>query len=189
MTISVARPSKSEIHRCIARFRDLTCNEGGLPDADLPGYKRTFLNIIGFKPPEGEGAGQRVFSPVPDNMRAYISHLQPGFGMAFVQAEPGNGVMMHVHDTNETFMVLEGKWRMTWEGDQGNESVELDRYDVISFPPNVQRQFHCLSTPQGVAKGMILGVIGGDQPSVEYSPESVQQLVAAGKLKPEAATA
>ncbi len=188
MPIPVVRPSREEITRCVARYRDLTRNEGGLPDADLPGYKRTFLNIMGFKPPEGEGAGTRVFSPVPDNMRPYISHLQPGFGMACVQAAPGNGVMMHVHDTNETFMVLEGKWRMSWEGDRGTDSVELEKYDTISFPPHVQRQFHCLSTPPGVEKGMILGVIGGDQPSVEYSPEAVEELVRAGKMQPQAET-
>ena len=182
MTIPVVRPSTEEIHKCVARYKDLRRNEGGLPDADLPGYKRTFLNIMGFKPPEGEGAGQRVFSPVPDNMRAHISHLQPGFGMAFVQAAPGNGVMMHVHDTNETFMVIDGKWRMSWEGDKGNESVELEPLDVVSFPPFVQRQFHCLSVPAGKEKGMILGVIGGDQPSVEYSPESVKMMVEAGTM-------
>lgn len=182
MTIPVVRPSTEEIHKCVARYKDLRRNEGGLPDADLPGYKRTFLNIMGFKPPEGEGAGQRVFSPVPDNMRAHISHLQPGFGMAFVQAAPGNGVMMHVHDTNETFMVIDGRWRMSWEGDKGNESVELEPLDVVSFPPFVQRQFHCLSVPAGKEKGMILGVIGGDQPSVEYSPESVKMMVEAGTM-------
>lgn len=185
MTIPVVRPSRAEITSCIARFRDLTRNEGGLPDADLDGYKRTFLNVVGFKPPEGEGAGARVFSPVPDNMRAYISHLQPGFGIAYVQAEAENGVMMHVHDTNETFVIMEGKWSMTWEGDKGNDSVELEKYDVISFPPHVQRQFHCLSVPPGVEKGMILGVIGGNQPSVEYSPEAVEKLIAAGKMQPQ----
>ena len=182
MTIPVVRPSKEEINKCVARYKDLRRNDGGLPDADLPGYKRTFLNIMGFKPPEGEGAGQRVFSPVPDNMRAHISHLQPGFGMAFVQAAPGNGVMMHVHDTNETFMVIDGKWRMSWEGDKGTDSVELEPLDVVSFPPYVQRQFHCLSVPAGKEKGMILGVIGGDQPSVEYSPESVKMMVEAGTM-------
>lgn len=185
MGIAVVRPSREEITMCVARYKDLRRNEGGLPDAELDGYKRTFLNIIGFKPPEGEGAGERVFSPVPDNMRAHITHLQPGFGMAFVQAAPGNGVMMHVHDTNETFMVIDGKWRMSWEGDKGDDSVELEPLDVISFPPHVQRQFHCLSVPPGKDKGMILGVIGGDQPSVEYSPEAVKTLVAAGKMTPQ----
>ena len=185
MGIAVVRPSREEITMCVARYKDLRRNEGGLPDAELDGYKLTFLNIIGFKPPEGEGAGERVFSPVPDNMRAHITHLQPGFGMAFVQATPGNGVMMHVHDTNETFMVIDGKWRMSWEGDKGDDSVELEPLDVISFPPHVQRQFHCLSVPLGKDKGMILGVIGGDQPSVEYSPEAVKTLVAAGKMTPQ----
>lgn len=182
MNIPVVRPTRPEIMRCIARYNELARIDGGLPDADLPGYRRTFMNIMGFKPPEGESAGTRTFSPVPDTMRAVISHMQPGFGMGLVQAEPGNGVMMHVHDTTETFMVLEGRWRMTWEGEHGDESVELDPYDVLAFPPHVQRQFHCISTPPGRPKGMILGVIGGDQPSVEYSPEAVKALVEAGKL-------
>jgi quercetin dioxygenase-like cupin family protein len=182
MTISVRKPTKEEIHKCIAPYKDLIRNEGGLPDADLPGYKRTFMNIMGFKPPEGGGTGAKYFSPVPDNIKAYISHLQPGFGMGLVQAEPGNGVMMHVHDTNETFMVLEGKWRMSWEGDQGKESIEMDKYDVLSFPPSIQRQFLCLSTDPGKEKGMILGVIGGNQPSFEYSPEAEKILADAGKM-------
>jgi hypothetical protein len=56
MSIPVVRPGKAEILKGLARFGDLHRNEGGLPDADIEGYKRTFLNILGFKPPPNEGA-------------------------------------------------------------------------------------------------------------------------------------
>ncbi|WP_077001819.1 hypothetical protein [Variovorax sp. KK3] len=183
MTIPVIKPSRDDILRCVVHFDDMPRIDGGLPDADLPGYRRSFMNIMGFKPPEDEGGGR--VSPVPSSLRAAITHLQTGFGMAMVEAEPDNGVMMHVHDTNETFMVLEGRWRMTWEGDQGNDSIEMGRYDVIAFPPHVQRQFHCIEAGHGRTKGLLLGVIGGDQPSAEYSPEAVQVMIAAGKLQPQ----
>ncbi|MET0210784.1 MAG: hypothetical protein ABW220_17195 [Burkholderiaceae bacterium] len=181
--IPVTRPSRQEILQCVVRFEDMPRIDGGLPDADLPGYQRSFMNIMGFKPPEDEGGGR--VSPVPSSLRAAITHMQTGFGMAMVAAEPDNGVMMHVHDTTETFMVLEGRWRMTWEGDAGNESIEMGRYDVIAFPPHVQRQFHCISADPGMKKGLMLGVIGGDQPSAEYSPEAVAAMTAAGKLLPQ----
>ncbi len=182
MSIPVTKPSREEILRCMVRFDDMPRIDGGLPDAGLPGYRRSFMNIMGFKPPEDEGGGR--VSPVPSSLPAAITHLQTGFGMAMVEAEPGNGVMMHVHDTNETFLVLEGRWRMTWEGDKGDESLEMGRYDLIAFPPNVQRQFHCIDAGPGRKKGLMLGVIGGDQPSAEYSPEAVKAMVAAGALPP-----
>lgn len=182
MSIRMYKPKRADIEKCVARFKDLTRNPGGLPDADLEGYRRTFMNVLGFKPPERAAGDDRTVSPVPENMKAHITHLQPGFGLAFVEVEAGQGVMMHVHDTNESFVIIDGRWRMTWEGEEGNESIDLGPLDTISFPPNIQRQFHVLTAPQGKKAALMLGIIGGDQPAAEYSPESVKLLVAAGKM-------
>ena len=38
---------------------------------------------------------------------ATISHLRAGFGLAFVAAKPGCGVLTHTHDTVETFRVMQ----------------------------------------------------------------------------------
>jgi quercetin dioxygenase-like cupin family protein len=31
--------------------------------------------------------------------------------MSYVEAKPGNGPMLHNHDTNETFVAIKGQWR------------------------------------------------------------------------------
>jgi hypothetical protein len=89
--------------------------------------------------------------------------------------------MMHTHDTNETFVVIAGTWMFEWEGDQGNDHVILNERDIVSFEPGSQRRFECVSAPDGAEKGMILGVIGGDTPAAEFSPESIEKMRAAGR--------
>ncbi len=176
MPIEIIRPKKEDVLACVARFDELPHTDGGLPDAAVPGFHRTFYNVLGFQQPEGE----ETYSPIGDEAKPFITHLTPGFGLAYVAAKPTQGVMMHVHDTNETFVVMEGTWKMEWEGDNGNEEVLLDEKDIISFPPGIQRRFECQSARDGQEKGVLLGVIGGDQPGAEYSPESIARLTEAG---------
>ena len=183
MPIPVTKPTRAEMLKCVARFKDLYRADHSLPDCHVPGYERTLINVIGFAAPQAS-ADVKAYSPVGDQAKPYISHLKAGFGVAFVEAEPGNGVMMHNHDTNETFMPVQGVWCITWEGATGNESVELQPLDLISVPPHMQRQFHCLSAAPGQPKGVMLVVIGGDQPSAEFSPEAEAELTARGLMAP-----
>ena len=176
MPIEVFRPRKDEVLKCVARFRDLSSTDGGLPDQKVDGFYRTFRNVIGFQQPEGS----ETYSPIGDEAKPFISHLKPGFGMGYVSAKPGQGVMMHTHDTNETFVVMQGTWMFEWEGDDGDDHVILEENDVVSFPPGIQRRFECKAARPGDEKGMILGVIGGDTPGAEFSPESVERLKAEG---------
>ena len=64
--------------------------------------------------------------------------------------------------------------------------IRIEEKDIISFPPGVQRRFECQTARDGQEKGVLLGVIGGDTPGAEYSPESIQRLEAEG-LWPDAA--
>ncbi len=100
--------------------------------------------------------------------------------MAYVAAAPGKGVLMHNHDTNETFVVVQGTWKLEWEGAEGDEHVLLEPLDVISFPPGMQRRFECVTAGPGRDEGLLLGVIQGDKPVAEYSPAAQQRLAAAG---------
>jgi mannose-6-phosphate isomerase-like protein (cupin superfamily) len=188
MPIPVTKPSREQMMKCVARFKDLYRADHSLPDCEVEGYRRTLINVIGFQPPQSD-AETRAYSPVGSEARPYISHMKAGFGVAFVEAEPGQGVMMHNHDTNETFMPVHGTWRITWESDTGDDSVELGPLDIISVPPHLHRQFHCLSAPPGQAKGTLMVVIGGDQPAAEFSPESEAVLMARGLLPAKEATA
>ena len=176
MPIPDHKPSRDEVLACVARFDELPHTDGGLPDAAVEGFHRTIYQVLGFQQPDGE----ETYSPIGDEAKPFITHLSPGFGIAYVAARPGQGVMMHTHDTNETFVVMAGTWRLRWEGDKGDDEVTLSPRDVISFPPGIQRQFICATAPEGEEKGLLLGVISGDTPGAEYSPESVDRLKAEG---------
>lgn len=176
MPIEVIRPQKEDVLKCVARFKDLSSVDKGLPDQPVEGYHRDFRNVLGFQQPEGS----ETYSPIGDDAKPHIGHLKAGFGMAYVSARPGQGVMMHTHDTNESFVVMEGTWMFEWEGDEGDDHVILEEQDIVSFPPGIQRRFECQAAREGKDEGMILGVIGGDTPGAEFSPESVERMKAAG---------
>jgi mannose-6-phosphate isomerase-like protein (cupin superfamily) len=170
------KPSSAEMQACVARFSDLDRCEDGLPDMQLPECKRAFLNVLGFDQPRGEGQ----FSPFGDKAKARVSHLTAGFGISFIQAAPGKGVLMHTHDTVETFMAIKGSWKIEWEGDAGNDSVVLQPLDFIACPVGVQRRFECVDAPEGESEGLLLGAIGGNAPAAEISPQGIRRLVEAG---------
>ena len=133
--IATVKPSREDLARCVARFDDLVRCDTGLPDMALPECRRTFLNVLGFSQPKGEG----VFSPFGDSAPAAISHLRAGFGLSFIAAEPGKGVLMHSHDTVETFMVMKGKWHYfehDWVAEEGSFVFE---------PPG---EIHTLNVPE-----------------------------------------
>ena len=179
MAITVTQPSCDEMTRSVARFSDLTRCNTGLPDMALPDCQRTFLNVLGFSQPKGEGQ----FSPFGDLAPAAISHVRAGFGMAFVAAKPGCGVLMHTHDTVETFMVMHGKWKLEWELENGTEAVMLGPLDFIACPIGVQRRFECVEAGPGREEGLLLGVIGGDAPAAEISAAGIRRLIDAGIFK------
>jgi quercetin dioxygenase-like cupin family protein len=184
MPIQVIKPTNAEMLRCVARASDVAGTWDGFPDSDMPGCRRQLFNYVGFAAPEGG------INPVGDTAKPAIRHLRPGFGVAFVKAEPGQGVPFHAHDTNETFMGLGGTYRVEWEGAEGVGSVLIGKYDLISFPPGVQRRFECVEAEPGGTTATLLGVVGGDEPKAEYSPEAAAWLRAAGKLPaPEAVEA
>lgn len=185
MAINVIQPARAEMAKCVARFADLKRCSTGLPDMLLPDCERTFLNVMGFAQPKEEGQ----FSPFGDLAPAAITHVRAGFGLAFIAAKSGCGVLMHNHDTVETFMVMHGRWKVEWELDVGTEGLMLDPLDFIACPVGAQRRFECIETGPGKEEGLLLGVIGGDMPAAEFSPGSIRRLLEAGIYTPEQAAA
>jgi mannose-6-phosphate isomerase-like protein (cupin superfamily) len=176
MTLQISRPARDEVLAGLARFSELTRCSSGLPDMGLPEGERTFLNVLGFEQPEGG------YSPFGNEARACIRHMKAGFGLSFIAAKPGKGVLMHAHDTIETFMCINGRWRIEWEGDRGVESVVLERLDFIACPVGVNRRFECVSAEPGEAEALLLGIIQGESPRGVYSQESIKRMEVAGTL-------
>ena len=172
--------SRAEMMKRIAYFSDLKGSDGGLPDSKMKGCIRTLYNVIGFQPPQREGGG--VTSPVGgDASREAAIAISEGFNLGFCRARPGNGPMMHNHDTNETFIPMTGIWRCSWENDNGEvEFVDVGPLDVVSFPAGAIRRFENVTPGDPDHESILMFVIGGDSPSAEFTDAALDELVAAG---------
>src|ERR1700754_3532032 len=129
--------SREDMKKRISLFKDPKGCDGGLPDSKMPGCERTLFNVIGFQPPKGSGGA--VTSPVGDDAAQLAAiKISEGFNLGYCKAKPGNGPMMHNHDTNETFIAMTGSWRASWENEHGSvEHDDLETLDVVSFPPGM----------------------------------------------------
>jgi len=156
--------SRAEMIKRVARFKDLKGFDGGLPDSKMPGCERTLYNVIGFQPPKG--AGGALTSPVGDQAAALAAiKISEGFN----------------HDTNETFIPMTGRWRASWENENGEvEYVDLNPLDVVSFPPGMIRRFENITEGDPNEESILMFVIGGDAPRAEFTDQAMQELDAAG---------
>jgi quercetin dioxygenase-like cupin family protein len=174
---------KQEMPARVARWADLEGVTGGHPDSGNEGYDRTLYSVIGFRPPDDATSGDpesgtpHVSSPVGSLSSAKtVVDVDEGLNVAFFEGEPNNGVAYHSHDTNETFVVLDGRWRFFW-GEGEGESVELGPRDTISFPGPAERRFVNVSDQ----KGTLLMIIAGSKPRAIWQSEVVERVRADAK--------
>ena len=157
--------SRKEMLKRVARFKKLKGSDGGLPDSKLPECRRKLFAVIGFQPPQ-EGD-----SPVGANASAMPAiSIAEGFNLGYCKAKPGCGPLMHNHDTNETFIAMTGRWRCEWNEGDAKEYIDLDPYDVISFPVGVARRFMNVTYDEPGKEHLLMFIIGGNQPQAEFTP-------------------
>ncbi len=175
-------PSREEMQSRIARFKDLKGFDGGLPDSYMPDSMRILYNVIGFQPPAEEAQG--VVSPVGAKAaRMSAIKISEGFNLGYCEALPGKGPMMHNHDTNETFICMTGRWRASWENEDGSiDYADLDPLDVISFPPGAVRRFENVTDGPKDQYSVLMFVIAGDGPGAEFSVEAMTEIERSGLL-------
>ena len=162
--------SREEMLKRVARFRKLKGSDGGLPDSKLPECRRKLYAVIGFQPPE---TGD---SPVGANASAMPAiSIAEGFNLGYCRAKPGKGPLMHNHDTNETFIALTGRWRCEWNEGEAMEHVDLEPYDVISFPVGVARRFMNVTYDEPGKEHLLMFIIGGDQPQAEFTAAALRR--------------
>jgi hypothetical protein len=166
--------SREDMMKRVARFRKLKGSDGGLPDSPLPECRRKLYAVIGFQPPMSES--EAVTSPVGGDASAMPAiSISEGFNLGYCKAKPGKGPLMHNHDTNETFIPMTGKWRCEWNEGDAMQFVDLDPYDVISFPPGVARRFMNVTYDEPGREHLLMFVIGGNQPLAEFTPRAMQR--------------
>jgi len=166
--------SRGEMMKRVARFKTLKGSDGGLPDSKLPECRRKLYAVVGFQPPMSDSAA--VTSPVGDRASAMPAiSIAEGFNLGYCRAKPGKGPLMHNHDTNETFIAMTGKWRCEWNEGDAMEYVDLDPYDVISFPVGVARRFMNVTYDEPNREHLLMFIIGGNQPQAEFTPEAMRR--------------
>jgi hypothetical protein len=167
--------SKPEMMKRVARFKKLKGSDGGLPDSPLPECRRKLYAVIGFSPPQ-EKNNSAVTSPVGANASSMPAiGIAEGFNLGYCKAKPGKGPLMHNHDTNETFIAMTGKWRCEWNEGKDMQYVDLDPYDVISFPTGVARRFMNVTYDEPKKEHLLMFIIGGNQPQAEFTPLAMQR--------------
>lgn len=180
MAMPEIRVTRDEMRKRVAYFKDIKGFDGGLPDSQYPSAVRKLYNAIGFQPPKGKN-GEESVSPVgaqaAENSAIPISE---GFNLGFCEAKPGNGPMMHNHDTNETFMPLSGQWRCSWEVDGALEFFDVGPWDVVSFPPGVNRRFENITNDEPGKTHFLMFVISGNAPEADFTQEAKSVLREAG---------
>jgi uncharacterized RmlC-like cupin family protein len=159
----------------VARFKKLQGSDGGLPDSPLPECRRKLYAVIGFQPPMDRASGAAT-SPVGEDASAMPAiAIAEGFNLGYCKARPGKGPLMHNHDTNETFIPMTGRWRCEWNEGDAMQHVDLDPYDVISFPPGVARRFMNVTYDEPGKEQLLMFVIGGNQPQAEFTPAAMRR--------------
>ena len=148
--------SQREMVERVARFKTLKYPPDRYPDSQLPGHERRNYLVVG-KGLIVDG-GKDPMSAIP---------IDEGFQMSYVTAEPGNGPMLHNHDSNETFVAIKGRWRVIWGREEEN-SVDLDPLDVCSMPAFVPRRFINLEAGANGETGLLLTIQPGNAPNVEF---------------------
>jgi mannose-6-phosphate isomerase-like protein (cupin superfamily) len=166
--------TRDEMMKRVARFKTLRGSDGGLPDSKLPECRRKLYAVIGFQPPMTDNAA--TTSPVGADASAMPAiPIAEGFNLGYCKAKPGRGPLMHNHDTNETFIAMTGRWRCEWNEGREMQHVDLDPYDVISFPTGVARRFMNVTYDEPDREHLLMFIIGGDQPQAEFTPEAMRR--------------
>jgi mannose-6-phosphate isomerase-like protein (cupin superfamily) len=138
----------------VARFRDLAPSSRLFLDASLPRYERTNYMVMGEV---GEDREIRAAIPSAD------LHL------GIVECAPGMGGALHSHPTLEVFMALSGHWGIRW-GDEGENEVVLEPFDVAAVPAGVMRGFRNV----GIEEAHLLAVLSGrDAGEITWHPSVV----------------
>ena len=160
--MEIVEPSVEDMKSRLARFRELKASKQAFVDTRIPEYERDIYNVI------GRGVTEDA------SLAATITDARY-FSITYVGADPGKGAALHAHETIEVFVPLTGRWAAYW-GEHGDKEIEIEPFDVISFPPGVYRGFRNI----GESHAMLMAIIGSkveteDGGRVAWAPKIVEQ--------------
>lgn len=148
-----------EMLKRVVRFDELLGCKAAFIDAKTPGsHLKENFSII--------GAG------VSENPAQHVHITEPhGFTLGGARQPPRIKNSPHSHETAETFWVHSGNWCFYWGVDGKDGEVILEPGDFISLPTFMFRGFENV----GEVKGMLIGVLGADDPGkVTWAPQVLE---------------
>ena len=146
-----------------AKFDELKPSKMAFLDTKIPGHERDIYNVIG-------GGVTEDASLMPA-----ITAVQD-FNVTYVGAHPGKGAALHSHTTVEVFISMSGRWAVFW-GDEGENEVILEPWDVVSVPTEVMRGFRNV----GDEHGYLMAILGGtDAGRVAWAQRVLDQAAETG---------
>ncbi|MCB2056222.1 MAG: cupin domain-containing protein [Geminicoccaceae bacterium] len=149
---------KAEIEGRVWRMKALEPEPDAFIDTRVPGFRRVLFGALGTGTAE-----EKITKAVKGAEHFHVD---------YVKAAPGEGVALHSHDTEEVFIAMTGRWRIS-VGTGGEHEIELDTFDGISVPSGVMRSF----TNIGDEEAMLMAILGGKTPGhVVWSEAVVEKL-------------
>ena len=127
-------------------------------DSRVPGHNRVLLGALG--------------TGTADEEITKAVKAAENFHVDFIKAEPGQGAALHSHDSEEVFIVMTGRWKVTW-GTNGENQLELCQYDGVSVPSGVMRSFENL----GDQENILMAIVGGKTPGYCVWSESILEML------------
>lgn len=156
INLDVIDVPREELEKRIARFDKLKYNPNRYPDNKRDGNDKKIFTVV--------GPGLQL-NNAGDAMPAIP--VEEGFNMTFVKTKPGSGPALHVHDGNETFIAVSGRWKVI-SGTNEQEEFFLEPFDVISMPAFVPRRFVNVTEGEDDAEHMLIAVLAGSHPKAMF---------------------
>jgi mannose-6-phosphate isomerase-like protein (cupin superfamily) len=141
---ALPRVDEAEMRQRLARPEDLEWSDQPFLDSNLPGGGAQLACVVGYGLTEDRRQRPRLTDP-------------HGLALAWMRAEPGQGVGVHRMAESEVLIVKTGRLRVTLNREQP-VSVELGPYDTLSVPRGAWRRFE--SVGETTAQWVV--ITGGD---------------------------
>jgi mannose-6-phosphate isomerase-like protein (cupin superfamily) len=130
----------------------------------LPGGGAELSQVIGYGMSEDRRAVPRLHEP-------------HSFNVAWLRATPGEGLLRHRHDKTQTLLVKSGRWQVTLNSGDAEETVVLEAQDMLSVLPGSWRRFELLeagadAATEGTGELLVVNA-GDDRVRLEWAPEVV----------------
>ena len=162
------RWAPEQMARRVAAHDELRWSRSPFLCSPLPGGGAELALVVGFGMTEDRDQEPRVANP-------------HGFNVAWLRAEPGEGVLRHRHHATQVLMAKDGGWKVWLGNDRTDAEVEVDLgpWDMLSVPAGSWRRF--ANAGSGPAEMVVVN--GGDgRVGLEWDPDVVTSARGKGRV-------